>query len=227
MPLELMLRTLAAVVVGCGGTWLAAVTLGAAFEVVTGTSAAVFRAISPRVVRRLVLTCCGLAVGGAGLYAPASAIPVTADESAPGAAARTGAARLTGLPLPDRVPGVAPRPVERREASGAPGRADRSESGPVPVTLVATGLRGASTITYVVRAGDSLWTIAQRLLPTAPTDDVDEAWRRIHRANRSTVGHDPDLIIPGTTLRLPGSLTGAARTSVRELHLTHHRKDAS
>jgi hypothetical protein len=227
MPLDQLLTTLAAVVVGCGGTWLAAATLGAVYEVVTGTSAAVVRAISPRVVRRLVLTCCGLAVGGAGLYAPASALPLSADESAPGAAARTGSTRLTGLPLPDRVPGAAPRQVGRRDAPGTSGRPGGSVSGPAPVTVVAAGLQRASA-TYVVRAGDSLWTIAQRLVPTAPTDEVDAAWRRIHRANRSTLGRDPDLIIPGTTLRLPGSLTGVADTrGPGEHHLTPHRKDAS
>jgi nucleoid-associated protein YgaU len=93
--------------------------------------------------------------------------------------------------------------------------------------VVVTGLHRASA-TYVVRAGDSLWTIAQRLVPTAPADEVDEAWRRIHRANRSTLGKDPDLIIPGTTLRLPGSLTGVADTRGPGEHpITHHRKDAS
>ena len=54
-----------------------------------------------------------------------------------------------------------------------------------------------------VRAGDTLWAIARReLTPTAPDAAVDRAWRRLARANADRLG-DPDLIFPGTVLRVP------------------------
>jgi nucleoid-associated protein YgaU len=55
-----------------------------------------------------------------------------------------------------------------------------------------------------VRPGDSLWAIAERTLPASADDAaVDARWRRIHRLNATRVP-DPDLIRPGTVLRVPG-----------------------
>ena len=57
--------------------------------------------------------------------------------------------------------------------------------------------------TVLVRPGDSLWRIAERLLPaSAPAAVVDRGWRRIARSNAPHVP-DPDLIRPGTRLRVP------------------------
>lgn len=54
-----------------------------------------------------------------------------------------------------------------------------------------------------VRSGDSLWVIAARHLPpSAPDAAVDRAWRRLAAANTDRVDH-PDLIFPGTVLRVP------------------------
>lgn len=48
---------------------------------------------------------------------------------------------------------------------------------------------------YTVRAGDSLWAIAD-------ARDVPGGWTAIYEANQQTVGADPDLILPGQTLDL-------------------------
>ena len=57
--------------------------------------------------------------------------------------------------------------------------------------------------TVLVRPGDSLWRITARLLPTsAPASAVDRGWRVLARANADRVP-DPDLILPGTLLRVP------------------------
>ncbi|MEU8791238.1 transglycosylase family protein [Streptomyces sp. NPDC048643] len=53
--------------------------------------------------------------------------------------------------------------------------------------------RDAGDGTYVVRAGDSLWTIADDL-------DVTGGWADLYAANEKTVGIDPDLILPGQSL---------------------------
>ena len=50
--------------------------------------------------------------------------------------------------------------------------------------------------TYVVVKGDSLSKIAKREYGDA------QQWRRIYDANRDII-KDPDLILPGQTLRLP------------------------
>ncbi|MGZ4459112.1 MAG: LysM peptidoglycan-binding domain-containing protein [Nocardioidaceae bacterium] len=84
---------------------------------------------------------------------------------------------LTGLRLPDRT-------------TGGPDRADAT----------------TSSGSVRVRPGDSLWTIAARRLPDATDAAVGAAWRAIARANADRIGPDPDLIYPGTLLRLPDSL---------------------
>jgi len=81
---------------------------------------------------------------------------------------------------------------------------------------------------YVVRPGDCLWSIAERLVPDADAAVVDAAWRRVHHANRRIVGPDPDLILPGTTLRIPPLEPGPHHHDrPGELGAQHHRKDAS
>jgi hypothetical protein len=88
-----------------------------------------------------------------------------------------GTARLSGLPLPDRA--VAPGPRHRRPTL----ERDRN---------------------VVVRAGDSLWSIAQHDLGPQATDTaVTSRWHAVYTANRARIGPDPDLIEPGQRLRLP------------------------
>ncbi|MDX2605849.1 transglycosylase family protein [Streptomyces caniscabiei] len=53
---------------------------------------------------------------------------------------------------------------------------------------------------YTVRAGDSLTRIANSL-------DLDGGWRGLYAENETTVGADPDLILPGQTLEV-GAETG-------------------
>src|SRR4051794_21731844 len=56
----------------------------------------------------------------------------------------------------------------------------------------------------VVRSGDSSWGIAASLSPpsaSAPT--VPGAGHRLYRVNATRIGPDPDLILPGTRLRVP------------------------
>jgi len=52
----------------------------------------------------------------------------------------------------------------------------------------------------VVKAGDSLWDIAEERvgLPRA-----DQCWPAIYRANRDVIGSDPNHIVPGQRLYIP------------------------
>ncbi|MBT2491835.1 transglycosylase family protein [Streptomyces sp. ISL-96] len=61
-------------------------------------------------------------------------------------------------------------------------------------TRDAAGAPGADG-EYTVRAGDSLWAIAD-------AHDVSGGWAALYAANEKTVGSDPDLIVPGQSLDL-------------------------
>ncbi|HEX6447476.1 MAG TPA: LysM domain-containing protein [Streptosporangiales bacterium] len=57
-----------------------------------------------------------------------------------------------------------------------------------------------------VRPGDSLWCIARTHMSGRPSDAaITREWHRWYAANRSVVGSDPDLIVPGQRLRPPAS----------------------
>ncbi|WP_340374413.1 transglycosylase family protein [Streptomyces sp. SS7] len=55
--------------------------------------------------------------------------------------------------------------------------------------------RAGTAEMYTVVRGDTLSGIAD-------TEEVKGGWRRLYAANRSTIGADPDLILPGQRLRL-------------------------
>lgn len=71
-----------------------------------------------------------------------------------------------------------------------------------------------------VRVGDSLWSItADHLAPRTARSVVADRWPQLHELNRRRIGADPDLIHPGTTLRLPtwgpAPTRGATRCPIR------------
>ncbi|PYI69264.1 hypothetical protein CVV68_02325 [Arthrobacter livingstonensis] len=56
----------------------------------------------------------------------------------------------------------------------------------------------------VVQGGDSLWSIvASALGPYATDVEVAQAWPEWYRANRSVIGSDPNIILPGQVLHAP------------------------
>jgi len=66
--------------------------------------------------------------------------------------------------------------------------------------------------THEVSAGDSLWRISADLVDEGPRTGVRagvvaRTWPRVYRLNRHRIGPDPDLLRPGTTLRLPAGAT--------------------
>ncbi len=55
----------------------------------------------------------------------------------------------------------------------------------------------ASQASYIVQEGDCLWSIAQHTLGNGCL------WRDLYAQNKTRIGANPDLIFPGTKLRLP------------------------
>lgn len=170
-----------------GLAWLWVITTTTALALLTGR-----RVRGGGAVRRLVLAACGVAVV-AGIGAPA----VAADHHGPGV--------LAGLPLPERA--VAP-PASAPPAPAPPDAAPTDTRRPV-VADASDGRDARTPAMHVVRAGDSLWAVAQ----THPRAGAGTAqrWQELWRANREVVGDDPDLILPGQALRLPGTTTEPTR----------------
>jgi nucleoid-associated protein YgaU len=66
------------------------------------------------------------------------------------------------------------------------------------------GPRVAAPEGVVVHRGDTLWDIVGRALGPAASDlEIAREWPRWYAHNRSVIGDDPDLILPGQVLRRP------------------------
>ncbi|MFD8523267.1 transglycosylase family protein [Streptomyces capillispiralis] len=98
----------------------------------------------------------------------------------------SGSAPATDPVAADRASSKSPAPSEPSKSS-SPARSSEPSAAPA----AGHGDRTASGGDYTVRAGDTLSGIAAR-------HGVD--WRRLYDANRSVVGGDPDVIVPGQRL---------------------------
>ncbi|MFF0385903.1 transglycosylase family protein [Streptomyces sp. NPDC004286] len=85
-------------------------------------------------------------------------------------------------------------PKKSSPARSAPTRTAPKRSAQVPQRPATTHAdRGAHRGGYTVRQGDTLSTIAAR---------HGVSWQRVYEANRSVIGADPNLIVPGQRLAL-------------------------
>lgn len=62
---------------------------------------------------------------------------------------------------------------------------------------------------HVVEEGDTLWAIAEadlrRSAPTVSSEEIAAHWPKWYAANKSAIGADPNLILPGMILHAPTS----------------------
>ncbi len=169
----------AAACAGCA-VWLAAVSTVVVATAGTARQPATVRTC-PALLRRWLLIGCGVVTVSA-LASPAHAEGGRLHP--PEVSSREAASVVSGLSLPDRAVG---------------GRRVHTAGQSRPTTASPSTGRDV-----VVRPGDSLWAIAARALPPGATAaEIDDAWRRLYELNRSVIGADPDLILPGTQLTLP------------------------
>jgi len=114
----------------------------------------------------------------------------------------------------DKAPGP-PAPVAAPAPPAAPQNAAASGAAQVapnpPVTGAATGAEGPSPAAsasgiHVVQRGESLWSIARGLAgPGASNAEIASLVNRLWELNADSIGTgDPDLILVGQKLRLPG-----------------------
>jgi nucleoid-associated protein YgaU len=110
-----------------------------------------------------------------GVAMVASAPAATADDQHPQPAT------IAGLPMPDRATGPAHHPTSQHPTSQA-------------ARIV------------VVRPGDCLWHLAAAgLRPGADPDEIAARSHAIYELNRTLIGADPNLILPGQRLVVPAA----------------------
>ena len=210
--------------------WMMLVLVGTALAALPGTAGrAGSRAVSvitPIAARRTARMALGLAVaagpvmlsaGPALAYGPgmAGSGPVVTDVV-------TDASDLPLIERPTR-PDQTPRPAaplsvaalqnqspEPQTTSSQPtaettgGEPTPEATGSEPSAQAPERDQSAAARPVVVQTGDSLWTIAARLLgPGASDAEIAAEWPRWYEANRDVIGEDADLIMPGTELSPP------------------------
>jgi nucleoid-associated protein YgaU len=191
-----LLALVAACVAWAVLAWLAAgllLCLAAEARRTDGRLDRVARALTPLAVRRLAALLLGLGLVGAPL---ALAMPAQAERTVAAAGQLADPTEPPGdvpaldLWTPDRPVAPAASPSQAAEPSAL---------------LVSRPHRGRTVSDHVVvRRGDTLWDIAARALgPGASVADIAASWPGWYAANQSTIGLDPDLILPGQLLRPP------------------------
>lgn len=154
----------------------------------------VLRRGAPLVIRRFVLGCSGIGIATLVALPPSSAIPddLTVPTSPQPAASSTrpsppAPAATSAQPSPpqlDSEPAALLDPLPPPPVSGV-----------VPEPVVAPQ-------TYTVVPGDTLWDIAARHGGSDPATSWPAWWE----ANRSVIGPNPDLILPGQQLTVPTTM---------------------
>lgn len=182
-------------------------------------------AFAPAFMRRVVITVLGLNL----LAAPAAnatgapavdplwhADAVATSPASPGGGSPAGLGGGDVLPPADGgavepqwvpttaevAPDLLVRPGRRGAQSG--GGAGAGSADTVPGIPVQAQPAVGSGFEVVVKSGDSLWSIVADVLGPYSSDvDVALNWPGWYRANRDTIGADPNVILPGQVLHAP------------------------
>lgn len=217
---------LAAAWLALGCAALAARAALAAVATVPAALDHVLVALTPRLLRRMVALGLGAGLAAGPLVPPALAAetppPLGWQVTEPTTAPSVTASIAPAVSGPDQVraaaapsPARAPSPSSRQSPAPGPAAVDPAPQSPAsggPATL------SAGPATVVVRPGDCLWSIAAaHLAPGASDADVAAAWPAWYRVNATTVGPDPDLLLPGQVLAVPADPRPVKTSETSEL----------
>jgi len=165
------------------------------------------RRVTPALAQRAAGFVLGIGVGvvGGPAQAVATGAPTTASVSAAHAAGERAPnpgfrAATTPATAPAEAASTAAEPVAPGFTPAPPRVRPQADPG-----LLGARVAHRDADEVVVHRGDSLWSIAARHLgPDASAAEIDRSWRQWFSLNRDRVGADPDLILPGQILRVPG-----------------------
>jgi nucleoid-associated protein YgaU len=73
---------------------------------------------------------------------------------------------------------------------------------PKPAAVASTSCAGT---VHTVVAGDTLWSLAARMVKSNDTAKINVVWHRIYKANTPPLGSNPSLLPVGTKLCLPSN----------------------
>lgn len=169
--------------------------------------------VAPEAVQRWAGLLLGVAVAGS-LAPGAAATPWAGSPWAATSAAvevlPEGIRGAAATPPWSVVPGADVTSQQSEQAEPAPGPtwtpAPVREQPRVSLTAQRSDAGHTASATIVVRRGDTLWDLAAAHLPPDATDaEIGSEWQRWYATNRAVIGPDPDLILPGQILSLPGA----------------------
>jgi nucleoid-associated protein YgaU len=149
----------------------------------------------------------------------ASTFATVTQPAAPSAVAALTAPALraaAGAPLPNRPPRNPFVPLLTAPHGAAVPSAPITTAGQGELTIVSHAAappavapapgehaHDGCAASYEVRAGDSLWSIAASHAGVHGVHATAIAWHAIYASNRSTIGGNPGLLLPGERLCLP------------------------
>lgn len=179
--------------------WMGLLSVMAAAVQVPGLA----RRIAVHTARTLVpSTATGLLRIGLGMAAVSTPVTATLPATAAGISVGPYDAEDGGGPATIVLPGVGRPAITPPRAEAA--RATSAGESHAQANGRSNGAGDTTSDAVVVVSGDCLWTIAARAIgPDATNAEIAVAWPRWYARNRTTIGADPDLLIPGMVLRPP------------------------
>lgn len=78
-------------------------------------------------------------------------------------------------------------------------------SSPTTKPAAAAGSATCAGTVHTVVAGDTLWSLAARMVKSNDTGKITAVWHRIYKENTPPLGSDPSLLPVGTKLCLPSN----------------------
>jgi hypothetical protein len=163
----------------------------------------------------------GTAAPSAAVVSTATALSTTANPPVSLASTGGAAPAQAVAPLPNRAPRdpfralVSPTGTQRPVVALTPIKGQSHGTLPTAPPAAPQGTSngtspGATPTTssncadgHVVRAGESLWSMAQQHVNKTGQGNVTNYWHRIYAANHQAIGANPSLIMVGVTLCLP------------------------